>query len=154
MTSKVLVSACLLGQPVRYDGQAKPVHHPFLETLQQRNLIIPFCPECAGGLPTPRPAAEIQPDGSVKTQRGGDVSAQFQLGAELALKLCQQNAIQFAILKESSPSCGSNWIYDGNFSAVKIAGKGLTAKLLSQHGIKVFSEENLQQLMLEMNLMK
>lgn len=143
---KILVSACLLGCPVRYDGQSKPVHHAQLERLNARGWLVPFCPETAGGLPTPRPAAEIQEDGRVMTACGKDVTCSFVKGAELALETCQHERIQTAILKQGSPSCGSETIYDGHFQQRKIRGEGLTCLRLRQHGITVFSEENLDQL--------
>lgn len=52
---KVLVSACLLGQPVRYDGQSKGIVNDWLQTLGAKGRALAFCPEVAGGLPTPRP---------------------------------------------------------------------------------------------------
>ena len=143
---KILVSACLLGCPVRYDGQSKPVHHEQLERLNARGWLVPFCPETAGGLPTPRPAAEIQEDGRVMTACGKDVTCSFVKGAELALETCQREHIHTAILKQSSPSCGSKLIYDGQFHQKKIHGQGLTAKLLQQHQIQVLSEDDLDQL--------
>jgi len=143
---KILVSACLLGCPVRYDGQSKPSHHDHLQRLHARGWLVPFCPEQAGGLPTPRPAAEIQEDGRVMTQCGQDVTTPFLHGAELALETCQKERIHYAILKQSSPSCGSNTIYDGHFKQRKIPGEGMTCKMLRQHGIEVYSEENLDEL--------
>lgn len=118
-TPKILVSACLLGCPVRYDAQSKPVNHPVLQRWHANGWLVPFCPEQAGGLPTPRPAAELQQDGRVMTGEGKDVTAPFLKGAEQALALCQQQKIKYALLKESSPSCGSTNIYDGHFRGKK-----------------------------------
>ena len=145
-TPKILVSACLLGCPVRYDGQSKPVNHTLLQRWQANGWLVPFCPEQAGGLSTPRPAAEIQNDGLVMTGCGRDVTTAFVRGAEQALTLCQQQQIKYAILKESSPSCGSSNIYNGHFSGQKIPGEGITTRLLRQHDIQVFSEHNLDEL--------
>lgn len=102
--------------------------------------------EVSGGLPVPRAAAEQQATGLVITQAGVDVTDAFTRGANIALSLCETHNIRYALLKESSPSCGSNTIYDGSFSHRKIPGQGVTAALLSAHGIKVFSEENIDQL--------
>ena len=52
MKPKLLVSACLLGQPVRYDGQAKPLSEQDWRRLRQKFDLIAACPECMGGLPT------------------------------------------------------------------------------------------------------
>ncbi|NTS76824.1 DUF523 domain-containing protein [Catenovulum sp. SM1970] len=142
----VLVSACLLGQPVRYDGQAKSYPHPLFTALSALNLLHSFCPECAGGLPTPRPPAEQQSDGRVITHRGIDVTEQFATGAKKALALCQAEHIKYAVLKANSPSCGNEQIYDGQFEGRLIAGQGVTAKLLTAHQIQVFNEHQLDEL--------
>ena len=146
---KLLVSACLLGQPVRYDGKSKSIANSVLEQLSNRNLIVAFCPEVAGGLPTPRPAAEITfGDGfsvldghsKVETQQGEAFTEQFLKGAKLALDLCLEHCINVAILTELSPSCGSQEIYDGSFNRMKQTGVGVTTALLYRHGIKVFNQ--------------
>ncbi len=143
---KLLVSACLLGDPVRYDGQAQRLADPSLRVWQQAGMLVPFCPEVAGGLPTPRPAAECQADGRILTGSGEDVTAAFRRGAEAALALCRREGIECALLKERSPSCGSQRIYDGRFRGVTLSGEGITANLLRQQGIRVFSEEQLDEL--------
>ncbi|AZO85122.1 purine-nucleoside phosphorylase [Stutzerimonas stutzeri] len=150
---KILVSRCLLGHRVRYDGGASG---PF-DQLQQwldEGRIVPLCPEVAGGLPTPRAAAEI-PGGqgaqvldgqaAVITTEGEDVSAQFLSGAYQALELVQKHGIRIAVLKANSPSCGNHLTYDGTFSGVKVDGEGVTAALLKRHGVQVFSEVELPQ---------
>ncbi len=149
--SKVLVSACLLGQPVRFDGQSKPVEHTLLHRWQQEGRLVPVCPEVSGGLPVPRAAAEI--DGlaedvltgrtGVKTEDHEDVGHFFVNGAQHALRLCKQQNIHIAILKENSPSCGSSMIYDGNFNNRLVPGSGITTSLLRQNGIRVFSEHEI-----------
>lgn len=145
---KILVSRCLLGHRVRYDGGASG---PFdqLQRWIDEGRVVPLCPEVAGGLPTPRAAAEI-PGGqggdvldgqaAVITTEGEDVSAQFLSGAYQALELVQQHDIHIAVLKANSPSCGNLLTYDGTFSGVKITGEGVTAALLRRHGVRVFSE--------------
>ncbi|WP_310597388.1 DUF523 domain-containing protein [Aeromonas aquatica] len=142
---RVLVSACLLGQPVRYDGQSKGILSDWLSALGAEGRTLAFCPEVAGGLPTPRPPAERQGE-LVVTQSGLDVTAEFDHGAELALRLCQSQGIRFALLKEGSPSCGSGRIYNGRFEGVSVAGEGKTTALLRRHGIAVFSEDQLPEL--------
>ncbi|MGO4001360.1 DUF523 domain-containing protein [Pseudomonas fluorescens] len=148
---KILVSRCLLGHRVRYDGGASG---PF-DQLQQwiaEGRVVPLCPEVAGGLPTPRAAAEIPGgqgvevlDGSARviTAEGEDVSAEFLSGARQALALVQQHGIHIAVLKADSPSCGNLLTYDGTFSGVKVSGEGVTAALLSRHGVRVFNESQL-----------
>ena len=142
---KIMVSSSLLGQPVRYDGQSKGLKNDILTLWLQDKRVVAFCPEVAGGLPTPRPPAEINA-AIVVTATGEDVTGEFQLGAEQALALCNAQQIKFALLKESSPSCGRNNIYDGSHKGVKVAGMGLTAEKLVKAGIQVFSEEQLPEL--------
>jgi uncharacterized protein YbbK (DUF523 family) len=147
MHDKILISRCFLGDNVRYNSEVIQFNHALLTLWQKENRFIAICPEVAGGLPVPRDPAEQEPhSNNVITISGTNVTKEFNLGANKALTLCQQHNIRFAILKESSPSCGSALIYDGSFSNKKIAGQGVTTKLLTQAGIKVFSEDNLQQL--------
>jgi len=141
---KILISSCLLGENVRFDGKSKKINAQILKTWKAENRLILLCPEVAGGLPVPRPAAEIQAD-SVVTVLGKNVSAAFAKGAQIALATCQHYGIHIAILKEGSPSCGVTCINDGTFSHTKIAGQGMTTRLLQKHGIKVFSEHQLEE---------
>lgn len=148
---KILVSRCLLGHRVRYDGGASG---PF-DQLQQwldEGRVVPLCPEVAGGLPTPRAAAEIpgglgsevlEGQAAVITTDGEDVSEQFLRGAYQALELVRKHDIRIAVLKANSPSCGNLLTYDGTFSGVKVSGEGVTAALLKRHGVQVFSEREL-----------
>ena len=128
----VLVSACLLGVPCRYDGQSK--RHPLAQELCRRHRVIPVCGEIFGGLPTPRPPAEICGQ-RVVTREGADVTAAYRRGAEAA------------VLKERSPSCGSGAVYDGTFSGTLTAGWGAAAGLLREQGIRVLGESRLEELL-------
>jgi uncharacterized protein YbbK (DUF523 family) len=139
---KILVSACLLGEKVRYDGTGCPQSDPRWLAWQQQGRLVPLCPEMAGGLDCPRVPAEIL-GGHVINADGADVTGPFRLGAEKALALAQEHGIRMAILKEGSPSCGHTRINDGSFSGRKISGVGITAALLEEHGIRVFSEEEI-----------
>ncbi|KGJ97324.1 DUF523 domain-containing protein [Colwellia psychrerythraea] len=141
---KILISACFLGQRVRYNGEIKSFTNPTLEKWRQEGRLVAICPEVISGLPVPRAPAEINPKtNKVITIENIDVTKQFNYGAKQALDLCKKHKIKFALLKESSPSCGSQVIYDGSFSQQKIAGEGVTTKLLRQHGIMVFSEDTI-----------
>lgn len=133
-----VVSACLCGQCVRYDGRGFDV--PALRRLAEEGTALPVCPECLGGLPVPRPPAERQPDGRIIAQDAGDVTAAYRAGAEKVLALCRERGIRLAILKENSPSCGVHAVYDGTFSGRKIPGEGETARLLRQNGVVVVNE--------------
>lgn len=139
MMSKVLVSACLLGERVRFDGAGKLSAHPVLARWLREDRVVSVCPEVAGGLPVPRPAAEIR--GRLVVARDGrDVTAAFARGAEEALRLAQEHGIVVAVLKAKSPSCGSGQVYDGTFTKTLVPGDGRTTALLRAHGVQVFSE--------------
>jgi uncharacterized protein YbbK (DUF523 family) len=149
---KILVSACLLGNKVRYNARDLPCDSKLLSQWLEEGRIVSVCPEVSAGLPTPRAPAEIQNGNGedvlnlhahVIENTGQDVSEQFIAGAENALNLCLKHHIQVAILTESSPSCGSDFIYDGKFSNTKIAGVGVTTALLVKNGIRVFSQNTI-----------
>lgn len=133
----ILVSACLLGCPCRYDGTAKA--DPRVLALMERHTLIPVCPEQLGGLPTPRLPSERR-EGGVFDRGGKDVTAQYRQGAEEVLRLARLYGCTHAVLKERSPSCGSGQIYDGSFSHVLVPGSGVVAELLAQNGITVLGE--------------
>ena len=136
---KYLISACLCGTHCRYDGGA--FDFPALRRLAEDGVALPFCPECAGGLPIPRTPCEIRPaDGLVIDCNGNDKTKEYNRGAQLALKMCQTRGLVGAILKDGSPSCGVNRIYDGTHTGHCITGQGITAALLTQHGIALYTE--------------
>ncbi|EKM5759459.1 DUF523 domain-containing protein [Cronobacter turicensis] len=151
MINKILVSACLMGFKVRYDGSEKAQMIDQLRRWQKEQRLVIHCPELAAGLPTPRPPAEIV-SGDNKTQdriieiTGKDVTEHYQLGAWLALHTAQDTGCTAALLTDGSPTCGSQFIYDGSFSGRRKSGMGVAASLLSAHGIAVFSENNLADL--------
>ena len=143
--NKILVSSCLLGLPVRYDGQSKPSSNSYLSAWNAQGRLVLVCPELLGGLAVPREPAEIQSDARIVTHTGRDVSQAFRRGATAALSLAQNNQIKMAILKANSPSCGNDEIYDGSFSGKLIAGRGETCRLLESVGITVFNENQIEQ---------
>jgi uncharacterized protein YbbK (DUF523 family) len=152
---RVLVSSCLLGQKVRYDGGDKLCSDEILQCWRASGRVVPFCPEIAGGFPTPRPPAEISKGqgGSavlsgkavVREAGGYDVTEQFVAGANAALRKAIDLGIRVAVLKEGSPSCGSTYTHDGNFAGGTAQKPGVTAALLLHHGLFVFSESQLKQ---------
>lgn len=139
---KILVSACLYGQCTKYDGTNNILKHPLFLKWKNMGELVPVCPEVMGGLPTPRPCSEICGD-RVVSSRGADVTENFSLGAAKALETALENDVIFAILKQGSPSCGCKKIYDGSFEGKKIPGMGVTARLLTDHGIVVFDEDDM-----------
>lgn len=139
----ILISGCLLGLKCRYDGKEKKLSE--IKKLIELYNLIPICPEQLGGLPTPRIPAERVKD-RVITQVGVDVTKEYQIGAEEALKIAKLYNCKKAILKEKSPSCGCGKIYDGTFSRNLIVGNGVTGDLLLKNGIEVFGESEIDKL--------
>ena len=138
---KILVSACLLGTNCKYNG-GNNKNEKVIEYLKDKK-VIPICPEQMGGLPTPRTPSEIRND-RVYTKDNSEVTKEFKFGAEKILKIAQEQKIKKALLKESSPSCGVNKIYDGSFNNKKIKGMGITARLLKENEITILSEDDIK----------
>ncbi|QMS84590.1 DUF523 domain-containing protein [Candidatus Xianfuyuplasma coldseepsis] len=133
-----LISACLIGEQVKYDGNDN--FHEVAKQLVDHNLAIPVCPEVLGGMTVPRIPSEIVGD-SVFSKTGEDVTHFFMNGAQKTLKIAKENHVTIAILQARSPSCGSKQVYDGTFSGRLIEGQGITTSLLEQHGIRVITIE-------------
>ena len=140
MKEKILVSACLLGLPCRYDGKEKPCEAVI--ALKEKYELIPFCPEIYGGLETSRTPSERVGD-KILMKDGRDVTENYRRGAEGALYLCKTLGITKAVLKSRSPSCGSGEVYDGSFMGKLKDGNGVTAELLQKNNISVFNEFNM-----------
>jgi uncharacterized protein YbbK (DUF523 family) len=145
----VLVSACLLGLPTRYDGKAKR-SQAVIDYLQREKLMpVPVCPEQLAGMTTPRAKTAFHSGdghdvvhgvGSVVSEIGQPMNDVFRRGAQLALQVARLCGCQRALLKERSPSCGVHRIYRGN---EQVPGAGVTAALLIEAGIEIISEEDL-----------
>ena len=141
MKNKLLVSACLMGFQVRYNGSEKAQLAATLSRWQQAGRLVIHCPELAAGLPTPRlPAGIVESDGR-------DVTGHYQLAAWLALSAAREAGCQAALLTDGSPTCGSQFVYDGSFRGRRKAGAGVAADLLRAHGITVFSDGQIPQLL-------
>lgn len=148
---RILVSACLLGSHVRYNGSYRLKDHPVLTRWQAEGRVVQICPEVAAGFSTPRPAAEIRGtadavlhgQGRVVEQTGNDVTALYLEAGQLALELARETGCRYAVLTDGSPSCGSSFVFDGSFSGKRVAGRGTTAALLEANGIRVFSEDSI-----------
>ncbi|PEE42742.1 DUF523 domain-containing protein [Bacillus pseudomycoides] len=145
----IVISACLAGIACRYDGNDNLISK--IEELLQKEEAVLVCPEVLGGLPTPRPAAEIiggngddvlEGKAKVMDNEGNDVTTAFVYGAYKALKEIQDLNPEYIILKERSPSCGSSTIYTGEFNGNKQDGYGVTTALFRRHGFTVISEED------------
>ena len=156
MTGKILVSACLMGHAVRYDGRSKPLIHPAIDRWREEGRLVTICPEMSAGMAVPRSPAEIAggaagEDVLAGTARvmeitGGDVTQGFLQAAENALALARETGCLYALLIDGSPSCGSGFIYDGSFSGDRHAGHGVTAALLKRAGIEVYSDREIDRL--------
>lgn len=156
MAGKILISACLAGLPVRYNGSAKPLLHAAVDRWKAEGRLVVLCPELAGGFQVPRPPAEIENgldgddvlDGRARVLEisGRDISPAYIEGAEIALAVARENACRHALLIDGSPSCGSGFVYDGSFSGVRHAGRGVTAALLRRNGISVYSDREVERL--------
>jgi uncharacterized protein YbbK (DUF523 family) len=151
---RVLVSACLLGRTVRYDGGHKQSPSDVLGRWLAQGRVVAVCPEVAGGLPVPRPPAEITSGHGGDAVWSGaarvlgadrqDFTPAFVAGARHALAQAEAEGIRVAVLKNGRPSCGSSVIRDGSFTGRAIAGRGVTAELLASAGIQVFSEDRFE----------
>ncbi len=146
----IIVSACLLGLNTKYDGKTNA--HALIRKYSSSGKFIPVCPEQLGGLPTPRvPVEIIEGTGRevlhgkciVQGEQGEVVTSEFILGATEVIKIVEMVTVTAAILKERSPSCGVNHIYDGSFSHRIKPGQGVTAAILEEHNIPSYSEVEL-----------
>ena len=142
MKERVIISACLLGADCKYDGGNNCLPEETIEKLTEKYELIHVCPECYGGLTTPRTPSERTGD-KVVSKTGADVTEQFNKGANTALYLAELFGARTAILKANSPSCGSGTIYDGTFTGTLVSGDGVTAELLKAHGINIIDENAL-----------
>ncbi|KQR77461.1 DUF523 domain-containing protein [Rhizobium sp. Leaf341] len=159
--ARILVSACLMGHAVRYDGRAKPLRHPALERWQAEGRLVTICPEMSAGMPVPRAPAEIAGGASgadvlagrarVFEATGGDITDGFRQAAENALALARATGCTHALLIDGSPSCGSRRIYDGAFSGRQQDGEGVAAALLRRNGIRVFADHEIDALAAEID---
>ncbi len=151
---KVLVSSCLLGEPVRYHGGDAACSNDILDRWKREGRLVSVCPEVAGGLPVPRPPAEIvggdghavlKKEAYVGDGEGADVTAAFVRGAQATLDAAIAAGVRLAVLKDGSPSCATTYIHDGSFRGQRGPGQGVASALLSQAGIRVFSEGQVEE---------
>ena len=140
---RVLVSACLLGSQVRYNGSYRLDNHPVLTRWQAEGRVVQICPEVAAGFSTPRPPAELRGtgdavlhgQGQVVEQTGNDVTALYLEAGQIALELARETGCRYAVLTEGSPSCGSSFVYDGSFSGKRVPGRGTTTAPASTNSL-------------------
>jgi uncharacterized protein YbbK (DUF523 family) len=150
MIMKIVISPCLVGIRTRWDESCDEIEE-LIDFVKSGQAVF-MCAEQLGGMTTPRDPSEIEPgktaadvlngDAKVFSDTGKDVTQQFVVGAQRILKFCREMGVEKAILKSGSPSCGSVRTYDGKFTGTTIPGKGVTAEMLEQDGIKVYNEKN------------
>jgi len=145
----ILISACLAGLNVRYNGTN--CLDDSVQKLVLEKKAVTVCPELMGGFSTPREPAEIvggngqdvlDGNATVVESSGQDVTDLYLKGAYATLQKALEVGATHVILKEYSPSCGSAKIYNGRFNGTKLAGEGVTTALLRRNNIIVLSEEN------------
>ncbi len=146
----ILVSACLLGLPTRYDGRSKRSARVLAYLEREQLLAVPVCPEQLAGLPTPREKTcfhagtgrdVLENNGTVVAESGREMNAPFLHGARVTLEVARLSGCTAAVFKERSPSCGVHQVYCGEEI---VSGSGVTTALLVRNGITVFSEEELE----------
>lgn len=158
---RILISACLLGQPVRYDGRGKGLASELLALWQAEGRLVPLCPELAGGFGVPRLPAEIAPgasgasvlagQGTIQDSAGRDVTAGFLAGAAAAVRVAEEQGCRFALLTEGSPSCGVRRVYGGRFDGRMQDGEGVVTASLRQAGLTVFPQTRIEDLALALD---
>ena len=137
----ILISACLAGRNVKYNGGNNEVPWLCRWIERHKEQVLLVCPEVMGGLPTPRTPAEIV-NGEVINREGVSVDAKFREGASRALEKARQEKPDLIILQSRSPSCGVKEIYDGTFSGRLVSGHGIFAGLAQENGFPVMDVED------------
>lgn len=145
---KLLISSCLLGELVKYNGDHNGLDVKVLDKLKEKYTLYPVCPEVDGGLTIPRVPCEIVSNTPIKVlnKNGEDKTKEFLCGAKIALELCKKENIHLALMKANSPSCSNSQISDGTFTKTRIDGLGVTVELLVKNGLKVYNESEIEKL--------
>ncbi|MCP3937360.1 MAG: DUF523 domain-containing protein [Actinomycetia bacterium] len=151
---KILVSGCLNGRPIRFNSTNVSVESEIWDRWESEGRLVSFCPELAAGFAVPRAPAEIvgstasvvlQDQGRVEEDNGTDVTDMFVDGAKLAAQQAMAEGCVIAVLTDGSPSCGTTYTYDETFTGGTVAGMGVMAQLLSDQGLRVFPEDQIDQ---------
>ncbi|MBN1625634.1 MAG: DUF523 and DUF1722 domain-containing protein [Deltaproteobacteria bacterium] len=126
------ISACLLGENVRYDGGHS--HDRFLtDTLGRYFEYIPVCPEVEFGFPVPREAIRLEGDPVsprlMKTLTREDITDSMNKWARMRISMLENESLCGFIFKSRSPSCGIERVkvHGGKGQPVK-KGTGLFAR--------------------------
>ena len=140
--SKIIVSACLLGENCKYSGGNN--YDPKVLRFVQGREVIRVCPEVLAGLGIPRIPIEIR-DGKVIRRDGVVVDASIREAVAKILDQIRDEDIECAILKARSPTCGMHQVYDGTFSGKLVDGAGVLAQALKDAGYTVIDNEELEE---------
>lgn len=140
----IAASRCLIGENCTYAGKNNLCKE--IKELYHQGLVLPLCPEVLGSLPIPRTPCEIIGE-KVIDQKGIDRTSEYTTGAKIALEKCLEKNIKIAVLKAKSPSCGKDFIYDGTFSHKLVEGNGIFVQMLKEHGIQVYSENEIEEVL-------
>ncbi|MEZ4485290.1 MAG: DUF523 domain-containing protein [Syntrophotaleaceae bacterium] len=149
MPTPILVSACLLGLPTRYDGGHKSADHVLQHLRKNRLQAVPVCPEQLAGLPTPRPPCwfdagdgdtVLEGSGRLVRADGTGMNASFIKGAQVTLAVAHLTGCRIALFKEGSPSCGVHRVYRQQRN---VSGRGVATALLTRHGLQVYGEDDI-----------
>ncbi|MGW8313760.1 MAG: YbgA family protein [Desulfuromonadales bacterium] len=131
------VSACLLGEKVRFDGGHK-LDHFLTDTLGHYVEYVPVCPEVEIGLPIPREALRLvgEPESQrlVFSRSGEDITERMTAWAKTRVAALENEDLCGFIFKSKSPSSGMERVklYDRNGVPNK-TGVGLFAKVFMEH---------------------
>lgn len=150
MKPTILVSACLLGTPCRFDGKSKTC--VAAKQLARHFTLVPICPEAAAGLPVPRTPSErdmVAGGMRVVSSDGEDRTEAFFCGVRKTLRVAQGSGATLAVLKAKSPACGVGKVYDGTFSGTLVDGDGVAAAALREEGVSCITEMQLESLSLQ-----
>ena len=106
---KIGVSACLIGEMVRYDGGHKLCQY-IADMPGASFRLVPLCPEVGCGLPVPRETMQLEGDPAsprlVTTATRVDLTGRMREFCERTMAELEREALCGFIFKARSPSCG------------------------------------------------
>ena len=137
---KILVSACLLGRNCKYNGGNNLDEK--VRAFVRGHEVIPVCPEQVLGVP--RIPMEIV-EGRLVNREGVSVDETVRREVARILESIRGQAIDCAVLKSRSPTCGVHQIYDGTFTGKLVDGAGVLAQALKEAGYTVLDNEDLEE---------
>ena len=132
---RIGVSACLLGENVRYDGVDKRDSY-IADVLGRTFTFVPVCPEVGCGLPVPRAAMRLEGEQVrprlVTIEGRLDLTERMLAWCRLKVQELEGEALSGFILKSRSPSCGLFRVEVISPEGTE-SGRGLFAAALTEH---------------------